>query len=200
MLTPTPPTPADRFALIIGGLRRAIAARSGGAGGAAPLLMLLWTRLLRLSGRFARLAARVAAGTASPRRPASPRRAAGRSRPPYRRLPRGFAWLPRQVPEAAAYGSQLRHLLADPEMAALIAAAPQAGRLLRPLCRTLGIRPPPGPLSPPAAPPAAARPAPRWSAPPPTPPHRARSPAPMVPRHACGPPVAASAPDGCARV
>jgi hypothetical protein len=56
------------------------------------------------------------------------------------------------VPEAAAAGSQLRHLLADPEMAALIEAAPQMGRLLRPLCRSLGVRLPPGLLPPPRAP------------------------------------------------
>jgi hypothetical protein len=35
----------------------------------------------------------------------------------------------------------LETLLKDPEMAALIAAAPQLGRLLRPLCRALGRDP-----------------------------------------------------------
>ena len=39
--------------------------------------------------------------------------------------------------------SQLRHLLRDAEFAAFLAAAPQAGRLLRPLCRMLGIGPDP---------------------------------------------------------
>src|SRR6185312_11003612 len=48
--------------------------------------------------------------------------------------------------KAAAYGSLLQHLLADPEMAALIAAAPQLGRVLRPLCRMLGIDPGPARL------------------------------------------------------
>jgi hypothetical protein len=56
------------------------------------------------------------------------------------------------VPEAAASGSQLQHLLADPEMAALAAAGPQLGRLLRPLCRALGVTPPPY-LTPPPPPP-----------------------------------------------
>jgi hypothetical protein len=64
------------------------------------------------------------------------------------------------VPEAAAFGAQLQHLLADPEMAALVAAAPQAGRVLRPLCRMLGVRPPPGPLAPPSRPRAPAPPSP----------------------------------------
>jgi hypothetical protein len=41
-----------------------------------------------------------------------------------------------------AHRSQLKHLLADPEMVALIEASPQqAGRLLRPVCNMLGIEP-----------------------------------------------------------
>jgi hypothetical protein len=55
----------------------------------------------------------------------------------------------RLVPEAAAYGSQLQFLLHDPDMAALIEAAPQMKRLLFPLCRSLGVEMPPG-LRPPA--------------------------------------------------
>ena len=45
--------------------------------------------------------------------------------------------------EAAGCGSQLQFLLTDPEFAALIAAAPQMGRVLRPLCRMLGVELPP---------------------------------------------------------
>jgi hypothetical protein len=55
----------------------------------------------------------------------------------------------RLVPEAACFGGQLRHLLSDPEMAALLRAAPQAGRLLRPLCRILAVPPDPKLLPPP---------------------------------------------------
>jgi hypothetical protein len=36
----------------------------------------------------------------------------------------------------------LRHLLVLPEMAEFVAAAPEAGRIVRPLCRMLGQRPP----------------------------------------------------------
>jgi hypothetical protein len=36
----------------------------------------------------------------------------------------------------------LNRLLADPEMAQLAAAAPQAGRILRPLCRMLRVKRP----------------------------------------------------------
>ena len=43
--------------------------------------------------------------------------------------------------EAAGYGSQLAALLAEPELQALLLAAPAAGRILRPLCRMLGVEP-----------------------------------------------------------
>ena len=39
--------------------------------------------------------------------------------------------------EAAAFGSQLRHLLTDAECVAFLAAVPQAARILRPLLRML---------------------------------------------------------------
>jgi hypothetical protein len=39
---------------------------------------------------------------------------------------------------------QFQALLADPELAAMATAAPQVGRLVRPLCRMLAITPPPG--------------------------------------------------------
>ena len=55
-------------------------------------------------------------------------------------LPRRFGWLVvAGKHEAAGYASQLEHLLAEPEMAALLDAAPQARRILRPLCRALAI-------------------------------------------------------------
>ncbi len=43
--------------------------------------------------------------------------------------------------EAAVYGCRLQAMLADPQTAALLAAAPEAGRILRPLCRLLAIHP-----------------------------------------------------------
>ncbi len=109
-------------------------------------MLLLWSRLRRTAERFARLAAKVQAGTLPPprRRLRSPRPA----RPQKLRLPRGVAWLLRRLPQAASAASQLQHLLADPAMADLLAAAPQAGRLLRPLCQMLGIRPPPARAAP----------------------------------------------------
>ena len=147
-----PPALSDRFACVIDGLCRALAARGAGRGLAVPLMLLLWSRLRRTAARFARLAEKVRAGTLPPprHRLRSPRPA----QPPPPRLPRGYAWLVRRLPQAAAAASQLQHLLADPAMADLLAAAPQAGRLLRPLCQMLGVRPPPALLPPAAAGPA----------------------------------------------
>jgi hypothetical protein len=65
-------------------------------------------------------------------------KAAPRSKPT---LPRKFGWLVELVPETAVYGAQLQELLADWEIAALLAEVPQAGKHLRPLCRMLGVKP-----------------------------------------------------------
>jgi len=127
------------------GVRRlageAIAGRSKTLSG--PLLILLWTRLQVVSRRLAALAARAAAGRALTRRHITPLPPIRRTPPaPFPHLPHKFAWLVRLVPEAACHGSQLRHLLAEPEMEALLAVSPQARRLLRPLCRMLAVEPP----------------------------------------------------------
>ncbi len=174
------PALADRFASLVEGLRRAIAARGAGLGLALPLMLLLWSRLRRTAERFARLAAKVHAGTLPPprRRLRSPRPA----RPQPLRLPRGVAWLLRRLPQAASAASQLQHLLADPAMAELLAAAPQAGRLLRPLCQMLGVRPPPAQHPPPPVRPAApSRPACRPRPPPPARPRVFPPPVPGIP-------------------
>jgi hypothetical protein len=177
-----PPSVTDRFARIIDLLCRTVAAQGRApnslanwgpsAGGlvAGPLIILIWTKLRRAAARFAALAARVHAGTL----PSATRRAcakqtlplplAGEGRgegllkdvrapsPRAPRLPNTFGWLIRLVPAAACSRSQLQHLLADPEIAALLSAAPQIGRVLRPLCRALAIDPspdlPPSLLSP----------------------------------------------------
>ncbi len=143
-----PELPA-RLLLIVDCLSRAAAARLGVRGAnrdtTGRLMILLWSRLRRMAERFAALAAR----RGFPRRGASRAPLAGQpARRQRRRLPHRFAWLVRLVPEAACYGTQLQHLLAAPEMAALLAASPTARRLLQPLCRMLAQPPvqtaPPG--------------------------------------------------------
>ncbi len=112
---------------------------------AAPLALPAWIRLRRLLARFAALVAAVEAG----RFPAAGRTTAAASRPrpaaPAIRLPGGSGWLLRLAPalETRLGRAQLESLLADPELGALLAQAPQAGRILRPLCHMLRIEPPP---------------------------------------------------------
>ncbi len=54
--------------------------------------------------------------------------------------PGGFGWLVKAASwQAAGFGCQLRAVLETPEMVALLAACPQAVRMLRPVCRALAI-------------------------------------------------------------
>jgi hypothetical protein len=49
--------------------------------------------------------------------------------------------LPLVPMHAAGFASQLRAVLEDPEMKALLAAVPQARRVLAPVCRMLALEP-----------------------------------------------------------
>ncbi len=138
-----PSLPA-RFAAAIGLLCRGLAVSLPQNWGNAALALSAWTRLRRLLARFAALAAAVEAGRFSvPRRKAA---ASSRPRPAATavRLPGGSGWLLRLAPalETRLGRSQVESLLGDPELGALLAQAPQAGRILRPLCHMLGIEPP----------------------------------------------------------
>jgi hypothetical protein len=143
--------------ILIGELCKLVAApRRAGEVLEAPLIVAAWQRLRRLETRFASLVDRWRAGKlracgAAPRPPASGRTtASGRVSAAPRApaapsvLPRGRGWLLRldpQGPKQAAYFKSL--LLGHPELPTLIAAAPQVGRILRPLCHMLNVEPPP---------------------------------------------------------
>lgn len=120
-------------------LLRTVAAEGAARHFAGPLVALIWSYLARLRQRFA---ARIAARIASLPRPSRLRAPRARNAASPRALPRRFAWLRILLPGTAAFGAQLTHLLAEPDMAGLIAADPFLGRTLRPLCHLLGIRPP----------------------------------------------------------
>jgi hypothetical protein len=159
-----PSDPFGRFGWLMLYLRSAMGSRVGLI--APPLMLLIDRRLSRMARIFAATAARFQAGTLRPPRPRAPRPEPAPQappRPPYERLPGGFGWLNTQVPGYAPYvGDMALRLLAEPEMQALLAAAPQLGRILRPLCRMSGVRPAPGLIPPPPARPRrprAARPA-----------------------------------------
>jgi len=164
------------------------------------VIVLVTGRIRDLGQRFARLAARLGAGTYKPRRHHG--RNSGDPRPRRRNpLPHQFGWLLPLVPEAVAYRSQLEFLLRDPAMLALIAAAPAPmARVLRPLCWMLRLTPPPilapprpatappRPATPPRAVPLSLAPNPR-----PAPPAQQARPAPPASPvgRACGPPCPA---------
>ena len=155
------PTAAERIARFLLHLIQGVAARSG-AGLPFPLIALIGNRIRLIKQRIARLAARVAGGTYAPRR-SGPRRESENPKPRQPcKLPQKFGWLLPLVPDAVVWRSQLERLLGDPEVAALLAAAPASlGRPLRSLCWMLLLRPPEI-----LAPPRRARPA---AAAPPTP-------------------------------
>jgi hypothetical protein len=146
---------ASRFALILSALCALVAARFLRNPRLLALIVPVWSRISRAAQRLDRVLARLAEGRLPRPRPGRPGRRGGKN--PSARLPRGHAWLVVAAgSEAACHASQLAHLLAAPGMAELLAAAPAVGRILRPLCRMLGIAPPAPPAPPPApiAPPA----------------------------------------------
>jgi hypothetical protein len=158
---------AQTFALVIAGLCRATASRIAVDRFAGPLLVRIFIRLHRLSARLTSLVTQIQAGKLPQPRPS--RRTASRHYPRKPRLPESRGWLLRVVPATAEYAGQVQAMLDDPQTAALLEIAPQAGRILRPLCRMLAIplpdhlrRPKPTPAPQPAAadPPAESPPAP----------------------------------------
>jgi hypothetical protein len=174
-----PPPSAELLAAIPGVTARLAAIMAGLAALVARALLRhpahvvhivpLWGYLGRTARRFQRLMDRLAAGSLRPRAPRPARRSAASPRSP-RGFPVTRAWLLAALRhEAAAYGAQLTTLLEEPGSRALIAAVPQAARLLRPVCHMLGFMPAPLRLPPrrrsrpraqAAAPPTRARPLP----------------------------------------
>ncbi len=127
-------------------LRATIAAKAAPLRGAlCALLNLAWNRISRAQYRLDKLIAKWRAGTLPKPRPSragQPRKPAAttteRPKFPYRR-----GWLLEFAGEIPYLGEELqRQMESQPEFAEFIAACPQAGRILRPLCHMLGIEVP----------------------------------------------------------
>ncbi len=143
---PEPTNLSERLATVLGGLRDIAALHAGRNWALIPVTLLFSAYLGSVIRRFTALAARLAAGPLRTRPPRPAHSTPARKQGPRKsRLPARFAWVVDWLGyHAAGRGSQLRYLLTeDAEMAALLAASPQGGRILRPLCRMMGIAPAP---------------------------------------------------------
>ena len=106
-------------------------------------VMLIIRRVQTLPHRLRAIIESLRDGTYRPPAPRGPRGPNGKPRPPTlawpQRMPNHHAWLVRMSRPFFAHGSYLEQFLRDPEMQALIQAAPQLRRLFRPICRMLGV-------------------------------------------------------------
>ncbi len=135
-LPDTAPELARRFAMIMAGLGALVARRFLRMPHLVGFTLRVWGQLNRAVRRFHR-ALTVPAAVRTPR--ARPDRAA-LVRGKRSDLPRGKGWIVRELGwEAAAYLVQLETLLGEITTQAALAAAPGAGRVLRPICRMLGV-------------------------------------------------------------
>ena len=131
-----PETVSASLRTILRGLLAAL-----GTFGLEPMLaLLLYRRIGGIAGRIERMLTRLRAGRlwrVMQREPVQ--RQSSRSKPRFV-LPRRFGWLVRAGGHrAASFGSQIQEVLNTTEIVELLAASPQAGRLLRPLCRALAV-------------------------------------------------------------
>ena len=144
---------ASQFWHITSGVCRAVGACVGGGGRPATLpqdlVMAAHRRVTQVRNKLLALMERVRTGRQrggwNRTAPGLPECGMPRGLPHARKpletvLPRRFGWLVHLVGyQAAGHGSQLAHLLTDPEMVALVRDVPQARRILAPLCLMLGV-------------------------------------------------------------
>ncbi len=107
-----------------------------------PQKVLAWRRINAAFRGIERMLVRFRAGTllVGMQRAAATQTRQQAQQKPASVLPRRFGWLVAAGKhQAVCYGGQLKHLLQEPEMQALLAASPQAKRILRPLCRALAV-------------------------------------------------------------
>ena len=173
-------TLATTFRAILSGLQAVIGIVAAKNPARDQILGRIYVHLNRTIQRFEKLVAHWRNNTLpkprvsrpSPARP-QPTPILPTERRPIWRLLSGRAWLIRNVDHYnfRGHASQLQHFLASPECVAFLAEVPRAGRILRPLARSLGIQMP-GDPPPPA--PKPAKPAATPYPPPASPPVRAQ--------------------------
>ena len=149
MASPPFPAPTAELSAVIRSIRKAVGDLGLKLGLSAVLLMLVYRRLGQILGKMEQLVARFQAGKLR-RRTAYPASSKTDDAPaetrmratPVEVLPRQFGWLVRQMGwQVAGYCGQLQTVLHRPEMIELLIASPQAIRILRPMCRMMGIDP-----------------------------------------------------------
>ncbi|MBC7638005.1 MAG: hypothetical protein H7251_20660 [Acetobacteraceae bacterium] len=138
-LPETAPELARRFCVILAGLAGLVARRFLRMPHLMRFTLLLWGRLSRAVPRFVRALDR-------PAKPRGQRARTGRTartdqvRVPG--LPTGRGWLVRELGwEAVGFASQMEALLNEPGMQATLLNSPGLARILRPICRMLGVAP-----------------------------------------------------------
>ncbi len=136
-LPDTAPELARRFAVIMAGLGALIARRFLKMPHLAGFTLLLWGRLNRAVRRLHRALTQKPGKLRAKRAPVV---RADVVRVRSMSLPSGRGWIVRELGwEAATYMGQLEALLAEIGTRATLAAAPGAARILRPICRMLGV-------------------------------------------------------------
>jgi hypothetical protein len=127
------------FTIVLTRLQATIAVVAAREQTLTALLVAVWGRIGRISARLERLVVLWRAGML-PKTPVSRGRVAGTpANRPARIIPAFPAWLLVAVRDAAPFGARLEAMMSEEDCAAFLAAVPQARRLLRPLCRMLGI-------------------------------------------------------------
>jgi hypothetical protein len=127
------------FTSVLTGLQAAIAVVAARERTLTVLLVAVWGRIGRISTRLERLIALWRAGMLPAPRARRGRVPGTQVNKPLSAIPATPAWLLVAVREAAPFGARLESMLSQAECVSFLEAVPQARRLLRPLCRMLGI-------------------------------------------------------------
>ena len=127
------------FTPLLTRLQAAIAVVAARERSLTVLLVAVWGRIGRISARLERLIALWRAGVLPAPRVRRGRVPGTPIHQPASTFPTTPAWLLVAVREAAPIGAGLEYLLSEADCDSFLAAAPQARRLLRPLCRMLGV-------------------------------------------------------------